>query len=168
MKYLFVISFILLSACGKPIRHVDPRSVSGVHPEFVPYVETYLSHKGGALNYDIPIGFTDLKDNTVGMCTRWSNGYRQIEVDQEYWDYASDNERSSLIAHELGHCDLNRGHSDDWNSIMYPYNIGSLNFFELFHPGSYSSKTIAHDDCVKDIEVESTISESSNDHDENN
>lgn len=154
MKYLLSISLLLLTACGKPIDQRDPRSVVGVNQQFVPYINMYISNKGRGLDYDIPMGFTDLPGDTVGVCYRWSNGYRQIQIDQDYWENeASENERISLMAHELGHCDLNRNHSTDWNSIMYEYNLGSINFYELFNPGIYSSKTMIHDDCVEDIEV---------------
>lgn len=160
MRYLFIIMFLTLSACGPipQVGNLDPRSINSTDAEFIPYVNKYIAEKGTGMFYDIPIGFAHLNNPTVGLCTRWSNGYRQIQVDIDYWTTASHQLRVSLIAHELGHCDLNRDHSLSSLSIMYYQNIGSNNFYELFGRTTINSKSTLnehnHNDCVHDIEVE--------------
>jgi hypothetical protein len=161
MKYLLVVSALLLSACGPmPQIESDPRTISGIDPTFDEQVQVYLHYKpGNKLNYDIPIGFGELDGNTVGLCTRWSNGYRQIIIDEYYWyNQASEDQKRSLIAHELGHCDLNRDHSSLVSSIMYYLNYGSQDYDELFGISSIQlayKTTHNHDaSCVEDIEVE--------------
>ena len=168
MKYLIVLSALFLVACGQPMQSAsDPRSVVN-DSTFQHYVDIYKAEKGRGLDYDIPIGFADLQGSTVGLCTRWSNGYRQIQVDREYWEnpsqssdpavqnYWNERLRVSLISHELGHCDLNRDHSTLSTSIMYYMNMGSQDFNELFgRSASIATKLEIHDDdCVHDIEVE--------------
>lgn len=172
MRYQLIAAVLLLTGCGRGFETAkDPRTIHGVDPVFVPFVDKYLSYKGHGLAHDIPIQFTNLPGNIVGLCTRWSTGWRQIEIDQSYWNYwADDGERLELIAHELGHCDLDRNHvlTEDTNgmpvSIMYPYVFGIYPYIlgsysidnymnELFHPGSDMSPSVETTlGCVKDID----------------
>lgn len=162
MRYLLLALFLV--GCGPipdPTKSYDPRDVSH-NSTFDPYIQRYVAEKGYGLHYDIPIGFTHIDGDIIGVCTRWSNGYRQIEIDIDYWNSASEQFRLSLIAHELGHCDLNRDHSPYMSSIMYYQNWGSLNFEELFGRSTTSTKLSMkvttphdeHDGCVHDIKVE--------------
>lgn len=167
MKYI-IIPFLLLSACGPILKtKKDPRTISGVNPTFTSYIAEYLSYKGHPLYYEIPIQFVDLYGNTVGLCTRWSSGERQIQIDPYYWDSMSENMRYQTIAHELGHCDLNRDHVNDMNnglpvSIMYPfaftppYHYLPYYMNELFNPGVNTQENVMalKTNCVHDIEVE--------------
>ena len=132
MNRLFIASFLFLSACGK--FESTPSRIIGINPEFVPYIGLYTYHKGRAPDYEIHMGFANLSGDNIGLCMRWTDGYRQILIDKEYWDNSNESLRVSLVFHELGHCDLNREHSSDPNSIMYEYNIGSFNWYELFYP----------------------------------
>lgn len=173
MRSLLIISALLMTACGQQLKTSDPRTVSGIDPAFQSYVDLYKQTKGTGFYYDIPIAFGHQSGNVIGVCTRWSNGYRQIQIDPTYWNdpYTTEHEKISLIFHELGHCDLNRDHvtalrSNNWPvSLMYPYNYGynspdqSYYFNELFNPTSVSTSetTLASHDagCVHDVEVES-------------
>ncbi len=53
---------------------------------------------------------------TLGQCKSYSNGAKQIVIDQPYWSRASDVEREYLVFHELGHCILGREHLDSKNA----------------------------------------------------
>lgn len=181
MKYLLVASAaIMLSACGNNFdtkQVYDPRSISGIDPAFKPYVDVFESKYGSSIG-DIPIQFADLTYPTIGTCTRWSSGHRQIVVDKDYWDNpdVQDSAKLGLILHELGHCVLNRDHVNSLYyyagthvaghipySIMYPYNFYSNNYLELesyyleelFHPtDKYSTQTklSSKNGCVHDID----------------
>lgn len=164
-KYIFLLSILqLVISCGpnKGGFATDPRSFKNTNSIFEPYINLYIENKRSGLYYDIPVQFGELDGLTIGLCTRWSNGYRQIEIDKEYWDSASERYRLSLIAHEFGHCDLLKDHSPSIDSIMYYQNWGSLNFDELFNRKVISNKLAFtqqdsldhHDGCVHDIEVE--------------
>lgn len=166
MKQILILSALWLTACGQGFHtQSDPRTIAGVNPIFTPYVKMYIDYKGKDINYDIPIQFAILSGNTVGLCTRWSSGERQIEIDQDYWDnYLDEGEKREVIAHELGHCDLNRGHvirAYPATSIMDPY-VFSLSpstyanyMMELFNPTSATIETTLASEmnCVNDIEV---------------
>lgn len=173
MKKLLVLSLLFLSACGPQLvpQSPDPRTIAGVDPTFQPYIDLYMQTKGSGLRYDIPMAFAPQSGNTIGVCTRWTSGYRQIAIDPIYWNASTTTwaQRVNLIFHELGHCDLNRDHietklSSGWpTSLMYPMNYGFIStmqsyyFAELFNPAAAttSASTLAshHDGCVHDIEV---------------
>ena len=166
MRYLLILSALALSACAPVPPINDPRTISGVDPIFQPYIDEYLSYKGAPLNYYIPMQFSDL-DGSVGVCKRWSSGERQIQIDKTYWEYLDEGERYEVIAHELGHCDLNRDHVSSFangrpTSVMYPYlfslTSSTIAYYmsELFNPSAAttsSSSLAVETDCVVDVEV---------------
>ena len=137
MKNLLIITLcLILPACGA-MDPKDPRTIHGIDPAFYSYVGLYLDKKPShTLDYDISIGFGPMNNpNELGFCRYWtSSSYRQINIDKFKWNQLSERRKKSLIAHELGHCDLNRPHSPDRTSMMYYQNIGVINFRELFNP----------------------------------
>ena len=52
------------------------------------------------------------KGGTLGQCKSYSDGSKQIVIDQPFWDRASELEREYVVFHELGHCLLGRDHDD--------------------------------------------------------
>lgn len=163
MKKLLLLSLLLLSACSK--QNVDPRTIHGVDSKLATYRDNYIAYKGSPLAYDIPMQFVAQVFPIVGMCTRWSNGYRQIEIDPVYWASQDEGQRLQLVFHELGHCDLNRGHISEVRdngfpvSFMNPYTFWysplDLSYYinELLTDSSTNPTTGSNSDCVKDIEV---------------
>ena len=141
-KTLLFSALLLLAACA---RFNDPRSIKGIDPTFTPYIDMYKTLKGKRIR-SFSMGFKQLPSPTVGQCTTWSSGYRQIAIDPTYWSSIERDERSKigLIFHELGHCDLNRDHLNIEEfydgvhlhehvpiSLMYKYNFFSDRYEEL-------------------------------------
>lgn len=58
----------------------------------------------------IEITFAKLPSRIAGYCIVPFIGQRYIQLDTEYWARASEDDRLSLMLHELGHCALNRKH----------------------------------------------------------
>lgn len=95
------------------------------------------------------------KLKTIGLCTAAEDGdLATIEISQEYWDKASQDEREILLFHELGHCLLKRGHCDAADngvhaSLMNPFVIPVGKYvelreqyaYEMFHPDSRCAET---------------------------
>lgn len=56
---------------------------------------------------------------TLGQCKSYSDGSKQVVIDEPYWNRVDENEREYLVFHELGHCILGREHLDtkDENGI---------------------------------------------------
>lgn len=109
MKKLLALS-IFLVGCNQQMNQSDPRDISGIDPVFLPYVHLFESYLGRSIG-DIPIQFVSLENTTVGVCAMWNYQWREIKIDPNFWAHAyDDDERMSVIFHELGHCVLNRGH----------------------------------------------------------
>jgi len=168
MKYLIISLMLLTTACGQSmIAPKDPHPNIGVGPEFAPFVTEFEADFGRSIG-NFPVTFAAQSGNVIGVCKIWSDGYRMIEIDPEYWNNlnVSDASRKALIYHELGHCILNRGHDDSYissptygsipKSIMnsylrYELAYPSLQAYytdELFHPGHTTETAPMHDNCV--------------------
>lgn len=57
--------------------------------------------------------------HNVGYCyPDFVDGFRVIEIDRSHWDRVSDNCRRALVWHEMGHCALNKRHTE--KGLMRP------------------------------------------------
>lgn len=162
---------LILTACGN-LDFRTPETIHpnpGVGPEFKQFVELFEADYGMSIG-NFPIVFGSQEGNVIGVCKKWSDGYRMIEIDPTYWNNMniSDARRKALIYHELGHCILNRQHDDSYinsstygripKSIMNSYLMPQLSYSdlqpyyidELFHPGSNTTTAPMHDesDCI--------------------
>ena len=89
----------------------------GVDPKAAPYVDEFLSlaKKEGIVFDDVvTVGFKDIPgDNsgykTIGL-TNYGVNFREIDIDQVYWDRSNNLERKLLLFHELGHSYCDRDH----------------------------------------------------------
>lgn len=134
------------AACGTPRTH-------NTDPDFVEYVHRFEQETGREVK--VPIIFSNVSDEYAGVCEYYNDGYRLIRISSFHWDRLTEFGKEELIYHELGHCVLNRDHTEDFtivspyrysipNSIMYPYLFGDAFFYylfrehyvqELIHPG---------------------------------
>lgn len=48
----------------------------------------------------------------IGYCRSYSNGNREIALDNSFWQNANSLQKEFLLFHELGHCILNLEHND--------------------------------------------------------
>jgi hypothetical protein len=129
----------IVMACGK--QHNDVMS-GRVYHEHNSFFDTYVDEVARGLGKDVKIFrsinvyFTDeRKEGVVGTCYKWTDGHREIAILRSYWDNASHASRIALMAHEIGHCGLNRGHRDDIHngyplSLMNTYTVNG-DLFEV-------------------------------------
>ena|ERR1700677_1881457 len=77
------------------------------------------------------------KGSIVGLCT-YGNYFREIDINQEYWDQSSWESKRTLIYHEMTHCMCGRQHT--WRGGVYPedgpdnelrFRENRLKFYEL-------------------------------------
>lgn len=147
MKQTLVIIFIFLSACGMPRTHES-------HSDFNKYKERFEQETGVEVSVAI-IYDANLSNEFAAVCEIFSDGYKLIRINELYWSYYGEGAREELVYHELGHCVLDRDHSEELtippaysyaipNSIMYPYAFGNSFYYlvfrdhyveELMHPG---------------------------------
>lgn len=129
MKKLLSIVLILLANLGCAM----PRDVE-VSTAFKPYYDRFNQWYGTDIH--IPISFANLGgQGYAGMCEIWSSGYRDIKIDQVYWNKIDEDSKQQIIFHEGGHCHFNRKHNKGLidmpdgrlcpKSIMYPYAFGN-------------------------------------------
>jgi hypothetical protein len=119
MKY-YIGLFILLNGCAV-VPHNDPREIRSTDQSLTPYIQDFESYYGKSI--DVPIGFKALTYPAVGMCTIWSTGEKEIQIDPVYWSYIEHTEQTALVFHELGHCVLGRGHI---STMMSTDKLGDL------------------------------------------
>ena len=131
MKYILLLLFTSYFISCAPAQ--------GIQVSVDPTLQVYLDSFQRDIGVDpsgISIGFADTESlanplgETVGECTIWSNGTKQIQIDSGYWATISDTQKTELVYHELGHCAMLLQHivGLDTNgcplSIMYPYTFG--------------------------------------------
>lgn len=136
MKKLITLTFLLSlsilgSSCGLPLigKHVVRKSGSdrlyaSTDSAFKSYVAEFEFHgkqitQNGSFSVgDIPINFhTPSEDEYQGVCYLYSDDSREIIVRRAWWDMATEDDRRSLIFHELGHCKLDRDHDNSTEVI---------------------------------------------------
>lgn len=178
LRGLVVLSLMFTVACAQDM---DPRGTKTQDEAFNYYVKLFESMYGKSTSR-VSMGFAKLEAPTIGRCKRWSNGYREIEIDPDYWNspYVTQEAKIGLIFHELGHCELNRSHEEAREyysgqhirgeiprSLMYPYNFYSpyyaelkdYYFAEMFAPNTnltasreLASTQLSDDGCVVDLQ----------------
>ena len=79
------------------------------------------------------------KEHVAGQCATYKNYHpRRITLDQTFWEQSSDAMKEYIVFHELGHCVLNRPHTEDsfsngvCNSIMRSGNGGCYDYYNRF------------------------------------
>lgn len=119
MKTLLLISLILLTSCNLPTK--KQKRTSGLTD---PYFDDYISEFEDYCNYytnqdcevTTTINFVDTfkNSNALARCYNWENANitNEVLVKLSTWRDLDEVQRRVLIAHELGHCELNRGHND--------------------------------------------------------
>lgn len=139
MKYSLLASLMFCSCGFNPIEdylykesnddsHHKP---TVVNEDILPYVKRFETLFKS--NVSIRVEYGELDSPNVGVCTKWSDGYKDITIDKEFFISLNDLGKEELIFHELGHCILNRAHTSEFikinhmsvpKSIMYPYVFG--------------------------------------------
>ncbi len=97
--------------CSKDIVETDA--------ELIPYFDRFVA-EGALRGVDVDLEaarieglFQNIPDaNILGQCFRNEKKPRKVIIDINYWATASEEERETLIFHELGHCFLDRDHRD--------------------------------------------------------
>lgn len=101
-----------------------PYTSSNIDKQFIHYEQTYMrivKEYCTPDQYFYPehtVEFSNLPNDTIGICYRYPNRYL-IQIDQEYWDKMSYDDRLQLYFHEATHCLFGAEHTEDGNNYMY-------------------------------------------------
>ena len=130
---------------------LDPRVSNQIDPEFAGYVQEWESLHPDNKPVTTPMSFAEIPEvGVLGVCITWSKAgeiLREIRIDREnYNDQKSKDSvgAHTIIFHELGHCELDRGHSTlltEVNGETIPY---SIMFFQLYGRAGIYKEQEAH------------------------
>lgn len=97
---------------------------------------------------DLIISLTS--DSDAGHCSKSDNETPRIDLNENYWKFATDQQKEILLFHELGHCLLNREHDDTLSSNKAPASIMFTN--ELYLAGTLDEYYRDHrDEYLKEL-----------------
>jgi hypothetical protein len=136
-----------IASCGT----LDPREGNGIDPEFASYVARFERYYGRPIG-DIPIYFAKMESNkSAGECWIWWGGYRtyrEIRIDRRWWNQMGDTfQREILIFHELGHCELNRPHTEEMRNMFAPMSI----MYPSVNVSHWRTYLLNHDYYIKEL-----------------
>ena len=115
----------MLSLCILTLAHCGDSDIyileEEVDEEIVGYFRSFAFEaalRGRTIDWDlerIATEFIDSETDAIGSCLTYDDGSNLITIDKTNWDISSDVEREFLIFHELGHCLLERSHTNTSN-----------------------------------------------------
>lgn len=156
---LYCLFVVALFSCTITLTGIRPvPDYNGVDPQIAPYANSWmdLAQKYNLkFEHKVTIGFKDINDGpTVGL-TNFGVGFREIDVDKEYWKDSTTIGKTILVWHELGHAYCNRMH-DYKNGKEYKSAKEAIKdpdekdgFFEDKCPITLMFPSIMEDDCFK-------------------
>lgn len=112
---LFSICILLFVQCGDSDTYIFEEEVD---EEIIGYFRSFALEgelRGRSIewsNEKIATEFVDNASDAIGTCLTYEDGTHLINVDRSYWAVSSDLEKEFLIYHELGHCLLERSHTN--------------------------------------------------------
>ncbi len=114
--YLILMSFslIILQGCVKNEKE------SIIESELQEYFDSF-SEEAQIRGVDIQFDAIEIaayienieRQGTLGQCMTYSDGSKEVIIDENYWSRISNSEKEFLVFHELGHCVLGREHLDE-------------------------------------------------------
>jgi len=116
---LFLSTGLLIIGCTKENNESLATEALFIDEALAPYFEKFVA-EGELRGLEIDLvekrieGFLiDIEaTNVVGQCSYSETSTRRVNIDRAYWNSATDLEKEFVIFHELGHCYLERAHSD--------------------------------------------------------
>ena len=112
-----------------PIKSIDPQ-LKPYYNEYLLLAKLYCNEKDLNIPRRISIQLSDwMEEGTLGFCIQYPTMSYFIRIQETYWNKANEAQRYQVIVHELSHCVMREGHSDDPHSYMY-YAINDLSIEE--------------------------------------
>ena len=119
-----LILFLLLAGCGSGSSFID----EGLKKNLEIYLDAKETYLGTRIYQRMDIIFRTQEGSDVGACLSMGK-YLRIEIDPKYWYETTEGIREVVFAHEMGHCDLFRDHTDK-DSLMRKNAIPGYIFYE--------------------------------------
>lgn len=112
---LLLLSSIIFSQCGDAEVYVFEEEV---RKDMIAYFRTFAIEgklRGKVIDWEnekISTELVDIETEAIGRCLTYEDGTKTINIDKVYWSGSSEIEKEFLIYHELGHCLLERSHTN--------------------------------------------------------
>lgn len=144
-KYLFLL--FLIGCSQSNLEDLDqtinptPKPRWYREPAFDPLLQAFEELTGFSTK-NISTRFNKLDGMIVGLCLSDSSGFREIQIDPDFWKNVGEGSRENLILHEAGHCVLNLEHNSEFiqinddvipKSIMFPAVFGDIEQYQKYH-----------------------------------
>ncbi len=140
---IYLISFVFLNSCGlkkdgsAPSMVISSPSIAPATPPTTQTKEEELATLVVEFKTTYAANFIFVPDfkpasymnsggggtTTVGVCEVYSDGSKQVHMNQDWWPTAAALAKKILVFHELGHCFFNRMHDSRMYSGGRPYSI---------------------------------------------
>jgi hypothetical protein len=116
--YKWSLLLILVAVIGSCAKDEEPEFlIDAPLQEYFDRFKAEAALRGVEIDFALMMISGDIRligtQNVIGQCGHTEEEPNVVIVDKFYWDSASDLDREFLIFHELGHCALQRGHTDD-------------------------------------------------------
>jgi hypothetical protein len=142
MKYFFILLIGLGFAAGcsedEPELAIDP-ALEGILETFA----QEAASRGVLIDYESLNLTARLQTVTragvAGFCSSTQEGDPEIVVDRDFWNRVIPLQQELVVFHELGHCILGRGHTDDLDDMGNCLSI--MNTFVNTCQSSFNSMT---------------------------
>ena len=144
----FFISLLIIG-CTKENRENLTAEALHIDDALAPYFERFVAEgqlRGIAIDLvekQIEGYLIDIEENNVvGQCSYSETSTRSVNIDNAFWNNATDLEKEFVIFHELGHCYLERSHLDaqtnrNCTSIMHSGTSGCRFNYNAFSRENY-------------------------------
>ena len=117
---LALATIALFASCDK---EQDLVEISLVEPALQPYFQTFVA-EAASRGITIDASFDEIvarieainQGSVIGQCRYNSHYPNEVRIDEDYWSRASSLGREFVVFHELGHCYLERGHTEATNA----------------------------------------------------
>jgi len=133
MKILLFFSIIFIVGCAPGF---EP-GVFAIDKRFSTQVSRFEQMYD--IDVTVSVQMAKLAPPQLGVCYyagRNNSTVNLVQIDEEYWDRATDIEKEFLIYHELGHCVFGLKHNDAYGKVGN-YNSAPLSIMNTYNFGAY-------------------------------
>lgn len=114
---ILVLALLLFFMPSCQQESLEPITYLNVAEELCPYFQQFEEEAAArGLKIDLKAAqikgqLSSIPGGLVGICANTAE--RQIVIDRNFWDRSSTLSKELIVFHELGHCFLDRGHSNE-------------------------------------------------------
>jgi hypothetical protein len=124
-KLLILLILFFCNSCAVSLL----KKHKGIDPAFEPYISEIIENSQGSLTRksleNLTMGFEVMEDPEIGQCNKFT---LEIGIAKTYWAGATEESRLSTVMHEIGHCILNKYHTDVKHEFWHdlPMDLGFI------------------------------------------